>query len=59
MRGSDEGLIPVWSKNSSSLAVSTKRKIYNADECIEGTGQSRQAAVSHEGVSICFNNYGL
>jgi len=41
-----EGNIVVWSKSSSSLAVSTKRKYFIADECIEGTGQSRQAAVS-------------
>ena len=28
----------VWSKNSSSLAVSKKFKFLNADELIEGTG---------------------
>jgi hypothetical protein len=29
----------VWSKNSSTLVVSKKRKFFNADEFIEGTGQ--------------------
>jgi hypothetical protein len=28
----------IWSKNSSSLAVSEKLKFFNADELIEGTG---------------------
>jgi hypothetical protein len=30
-------LVLVWSKNSSSLAVSKKFKYFNADEFIEGT----------------------
>jgi hypothetical protein len=29
---------PVWSKNSSSLAVYKKLKLFNGDEFIEGTG---------------------
>jgi hypothetical protein len=31
-------LEPVWSKNSSTLAVFKKNKFFNADEFIEGTG---------------------
>jgi len=30
--------LPVWSKNSSSFAVSKKLKFFNGDEFIEGTG---------------------
>ncbi len=33
-----EGDIVVWSKTSSSLAVSTTLKFFNGDEFIEGTG---------------------
>jgi len=32
--------MPVWSKNSSSVAVSKKLKYFNADELIEGTGST-------------------
>ncbi len=32
----------VWSKNSSSLAVSKKLKFFNGDEFIEGTGILRR-----------------
>jgi hypothetical protein len=32
---------PVWSKHSSSLAVSKKFKYFNADELIEGTGNDK------------------
>ncbi len=33
-----EMVIPVWSKNSSSLAESANLKYFNADELIEGIG---------------------
>jgi len=32
---------PVWSKNSPSIAVSKKLRLFNADEFIEGTGIPR------------------
>ena len=34
--------IPVWSKNSSRLAVSKKLKFFNGDEFIEGTGEKKK-----------------
>ena len=34
---------PVWSKNSSSFPVSNKRKFFNADEFIKGSGQDDAA----------------
>ncbi len=35
--------ISVWSKNSSSFPVSNKRKFFNADEFIKGSGQDDAA----------------
>jgi hypothetical protein len=34
------GAVPVWSKNSSRLAVSKKLNFSKRDECIEGTTHS-------------------
>jgi hypothetical protein len=35
-------VIPVWSNNSSSLAVFETLKYFNADEFIEGTGENTE-----------------
>jgi len=44
---------PVWSKNSSSLAVSEKLKYFNGDECIEGTGMALQRFLRSVGLVGC------